>query len=104
MVIIKSHFYIRLYQIMMMILQEWDEIPLRVGVSRKVEMLQVVLMVVGYVESGCGTSGRGTGRWGCDLPARCVELMNDDVCVEDSRERDDCIVSGVHTLFGEIQH
>ena len=59
---------------------------------------------VGYVESGCGTSGRGTGRWGCDLPARCVELMNDDVCVEDSRERDDCIVSGVHTLFGEIQH
>ena len=47
MVIIKSHFYIRLYQIMMMILQEWDEIPLRVGVSRKVEMLQVVLMVEG---------------------------------------------------------
>ena len=36
-------FYIRLYQIMMMTLQEWDEIPLRVGVSRKVEMLQVVL-------------------------------------------------------------
>ena len=29
----------------MMTLQEWDEIPLRVGVSRKVEMLEVVLMV-----------------------------------------------------------
>ena len=31
----------------MMALQEWDEIPLRAGVLRKVEMLQVVLMVEG---------------------------------------------------------